>query len=78
MKKGGSKSTDELRSEYRRSDFGKLVRGKYASRLAKGDPIFSLGKHPVECGLTDASDHHDRHLRGCKSRRKDLFPGLLS
>ena len=25
---------DELRPEYKRSDFGKLVRGKYAARLA--------------------------------------------
>ena len=27
-------SSDELRSEYKRSDFGKLVRGKYAARAA--------------------------------------------
>jgi hypothetical protein len=32
MKK--AKSTDQLRSEYRRSDFGHLVRGKYADRVA--------------------------------------------
>jgi hypothetical protein len=33
MKKAESK-VDELRPEYKRSDFGKLVRGKYAARLA--------------------------------------------
>jgi hypothetical protein len=34
MKKGRRKAVDELRPEYRRSDFGKLVRGKYAARVA--------------------------------------------
>jgi len=34
MKRGGHKRTDELRPEYRRSDFGSLVRGKYAARVA--------------------------------------------
>ena len=32
MKKAKRKATDELRPEYRRSDFGELVRGKYAAR----------------------------------------------
>lgn len=32
MKKGSSKAADELRPEYKRSDFGALVRGKYAQR----------------------------------------------
>jgi hypothetical protein len=35
MKKDVSrKAVDDLRAEYTRSDFGKLVRGKYAARLA--------------------------------------------
>jgi predicted ATP-dependent protease len=34
MKRGSRKAGDELRLEYRRSDFGKLVRGKYADRVA--------------------------------------------
>jgi hypothetical protein len=34
MKKADAKVGDELRAEYRRSDFGELVRGKYASRIA--------------------------------------------
>jgi hypothetical protein len=34
MKKGRRKAVDELRPEYRRSDFGKFVRGKYAARVA--------------------------------------------
>jgi len=34
MKKTKPKATDELRSEYKRSDFGNLVRGQYAARVA--------------------------------------------
>ena len=34
MKRGSRKAIDELRAEYRRSDFGKVVRGKYAARVA--------------------------------------------
>ncbi len=34
MKKASRKTVDELRTEYNRSDFGKLVRGKYAARRA--------------------------------------------
>jgi virulence-associated protein VagC len=28
------------------------------------DPIQNLGKHPVECGVPDASEHHDSYLYG--------------
>jgi len=33
MKKLKSAQSDELRPQYKRSDFGKFVRGKYASRI---------------------------------------------
>ncbi len=33
MKKPGKPAADELRSEYKRSDFGALVRGKHVARL---------------------------------------------
>ncbi len=33
MKMGNSEMTDELRPEYKRSDFGEIVRGKYANRI---------------------------------------------
>lgn len=26
------------------------------------DPILELGKHPVACGLSDASENHDKYL----------------
>lgn len=34
------------------------------SPASKGDPILNLGKHPVECGVPDASEHHDKYLYG--------------
>ncbi len=37
------------------------------SLLPKRDPITNLGKHPVDCGISDASEHHDRYLYGCGS-----------
>ena len=35
MKKPEAEKDDWLRPEYRRSDLGKIVRGKYASRLSE-------------------------------------------
>lgn len=26
------------------------------------DPILDLGKHPVVCGISDASEHHDKYI----------------
>jgi virulence-associated protein VagC len=37
------------------------------SPVTKGDPILNLGKRPVECGLPDASENHDRYLYGSGS-----------
>ena len=42
MKKTKRKITDELRSEYKRSDFGELVRGKYAAKVAASSNIVVL------------------------------------
>ena len=42
MKKAKAKATDELRAEYKRSDLGELVRGKYASRIAASCNIVVL------------------------------------
>jgi hypothetical protein len=40
MKKGKSTRNDELRREYKRSDFPKgLVRGKHAARFAKSNIV---------------------------------------
>jgi len=42
MKKASRKSTDEMRPEYKRSDFGVLVRGKYAARASASSNIVVL------------------------------------
>ncbi len=42
MKKASRKTTDELRPEYKRSDFGTLVRGKYADRAAQATNVVVL------------------------------------
>ena len=42
MKKASRKPTDDLRPEYKRSDFGTLVRGKYAQRLMETTNVVVL------------------------------------
>ncbi len=42
MKKVKSKITDELRAEYKRSDFGEIVRGKYANRIKEETNVVLL------------------------------------
>ena len=48
--------------EIRREDHRIVI-----SPVTKSDPIFNLGKHPVECGVSDASEHHDKYLYGSGS-----------
>jgi len=31
------------------------------------DPIIELGKNPVDCGISDGSEQHDRYLCGGNS-----------
>ena len=42
MKKVSRKVPDELRPEYKRSDFGTLVRGKYAAMVADSSNVVVL------------------------------------
>lgn len=42
MKKARRPAADGLRSEYTRSDFGKLVRGKHVSRLTANSNVVVL------------------------------------
>jgi hypothetical protein len=42
MKKASRKVADELRPEYKRSDFGTLVRGKYAQRASQSTNVVLL------------------------------------
>ena len=42
MKKAKKQAADQLRSEYKRSDFGALVRGKYLERLQASSNVVIL------------------------------------
>lgn len=42
MKKAKSLMSDDLRPEYKRSDFGEIIRGKYARRLGKATNVVML------------------------------------
>ena len=42
MKKAKSENNDWLRPEYKRSDFGELVRGKYAKRIRESTNVIVL------------------------------------
>jgi hypothetical protein len=48
MKKAKHKTTDEVRSEYKRSDFGNLMRGKYAARVATETNVVVLEPEVAE------------------------------
>lgn len=42
MKKIESEATNELKPEYKRSDFGEIVRGKYANKIKEGTNVILL------------------------------------
>ena len=48
MKNAKKLATDEVRSEYRRSDFGTLVRGKYVTRLRASSNVVILDPEVAE------------------------------
>ncbi|MDS4041674.1 MAG: hypothetical protein RKP20_10905 [Candidatus Competibacter sp.] len=48
MKKVNPKNSDELRPEYKRSDFGELVRGKYAARITEETNVVILDPDVAE------------------------------
>jgi hypothetical protein len=48
MRKTKKLAADELRSEYKRSDFGELVRGKYIERLQTGSNVVVLDPEVAE------------------------------
>jgi hypothetical protein len=42
MKKAEKEAADELRSEYKKSDFDEIVRGKYASKIKENSNVVLL------------------------------------
>jgi hypothetical protein len=55
MKKNNSEKTDALRAEYKRSDFGPLVRGKYANRTIQETNIIVLEPDIAEAFPNDTA-----------------------
>ncbi len=68
MKKGSRKPTDELRPAYKRSDFGTLVRGKYAQRVAEATNVVVLEPQVARAFPNDRAVN--RALRGLLRGRK--------
>jgi hypothetical protein len=48
MRKAKAVSGDELRSEYKRSDFGALVRGKYVDRLQTSSNVVVIAPEVID------------------------------
>ena len=62
MKKAESKGSDWLRPEYRRSDLGEIVRGKYARRLGESTNVVVLDPQVAKAFPND--DAVNTALRG--------------
>ena len=60
MKKGGVKA-DELRSEYKRSDFGKLEHGRYYERVKASSNVVILGADVAKMFPNSASVNKALH-----------------
>ena len=68
MKKASRKPPDELRPEYIRSDFGTLVRGKYAQRLIEATNVIVLDPQVAKAFPNDRAVN--KALRGLLRDRK--------
>ncbi len=77
MKKGSRKTTDELRPEYKRSDFGTLVRGKYVARVSEASNIVVL---EPQVALAFPNDRAvNQALRGLlRDRKRSARPTIRS
>ena len=68
MKKASPKPADELRPEYKRSDFGALIRGKYAQRVAEATNVVVLDPQVAQAFPNDRAVN--KALRGLLRDRK--------
>ncbi len=68
MKKGSRKQADELRPEYKRSDFEALVRGKYAQRIIAATNVVVLDPQVAKAFPNDRAVN--KALRGLLRDRK--------
>ena len=68
MRKASRKPTDDLRPEYKRSDFGTLVRGKYAQRILEATNVVVLDPQVAKAFPNDRAVN--KALRGLLRDRK--------
>jgi len=68
MKKASRKAPDDLRPEYRRSDFGTLVRGKYAHKVSQASNVVVLEPRVAEAFPNDRAVN--KALRGVLRARR--------
>ena len=68
MKKTSRKGTSELRTEYKRSDLGRLTRGKYAQRVADATNVVVLDPRLAKEFPNDRAVN--KALRGLLRKRK--------
>jgi hypothetical protein len=61
MKKADKKADEDLRSEYKRSDFGELTRGRYATRLAEETNVVVLDPEVAAAFPNDAAVNEALH-----------------
>ncbi|HYX65496.1 MAG TPA: hypothetical protein VE935_14870 [Burkholderiales bacterium] len=72
MKKASGKSSEEPRVEYKRSDFGTLVRGKYAHKVAEATNVVVLEPQVARAFPNDyaVNEALKRLLRGRKKAKR--------
>jgi hypothetical protein len=68
MKKASRRATEDLRSEYKRSDFGALVRGKYAQWVIEASNVVILDPRVAKAFPNDRAV--SKALRGLLRDRK--------
>ena len=68
MKKASRRATEDLRPEYKRSDFGTLVRGKYAQRVVDVTNVVVLDPKVAKAFPNDRAVN--KTLRGLLRDRK--------
>ncbi len=68
MKKASRRATEDLRPEYQRSDFGALVRGKYAQRVIEATNVVVLDPKVAKAFPNDRAVN--KALRGLLRDRK--------
>jgi hypothetical protein len=69
-----TKNSAELRSEYKRSDFGVLVRGKYAERLRESSNVVVLDPEIAYLFPNAASVNTALRARAEIARRSGSMP----